>query len=48
MTKGLLVAAVLLFVWYDGVKHGYKMATEDSAVAASSGTARATSPALTL
>jgi len=49
MTKGLLVAAVLLFVWYDGVKHGYKMATEDSAaVAASSGTARGSSPALTL
>ena len=39
---GLVIAAVLLFVWYDGVKHGYKMATEDFAAAASTsaGTAR--------
>lgn len=38
----LATVAVLLFVWYDGVKHGYKMATEDFAAAASTsaGTAR--------
>ena len=35
----LLAVAVLLFVWYDGVKHGYRMATEDLAVGASAGIA---------
>ena len=25
----LLVVAVLLFVWYDGVKHGWRMAVTD-------------------
>ena len=46
--KYVLAIAVLLFVWYDGVKHGYRMANEDSAAATSSGTARESSPVLRL
>ena len=42
----LLAVAVLLFVWYDGVKHGYRMATSDlaSSSAAIDPAARAAAP----
>ena len=41
--------AVLLFVWYDGVKHGYQMAITDfAAESASADTARGSSPSLRL
>jgi hypothetical protein len=41
--------AVLLFVWYDGVKHGYQMAITDLGTgSASAGTARVSSPSLRL
>jgi hypothetical protein len=45
----LLAVAVLAFVWYDGVKHGYQMAITDLATgSASAGTARGSSPSLRL
>lgn len=45
----LLTVAVLAFVWYDGVKHGYHMAVTDLATgSASAGTARGSSPSLRL
>jgi hypothetical protein len=40
----MAAVAALLFVWYDGVKHGYRMATSDLAASTSVGTVRESSP----
>lgn len=44
----LLAVAVLLFVWYDGVKHGWRMATSrpDASSAPIDRAATAVAPAL--